>query len=70
MASRIYVAAINGTQRLVRASTAAAVRNHIAKDTIAVEVASPDDTYKLAQAGIKVEETSAGPVQVEIGEAA
>lgn len=70
MATRLYLATTNGTQRLVRANTAAAVRNHIAKDTIAVEVASPDDTYKLAQAGIKVEETTAGPVQVEIGEAA
>lgn len=70
MASRLYLATINGNQRLVRASNAAIVRNHIAKDTIAVEVASPDDTYRLAQAGIKVEETGAGPVQREIGEAA
>lgn len=70
MAQRIYLATANGNQRLVRASTAAAVRNLIAKDTIAVEVASPDDTYKLAQAGVKVEETTTGPVQTEIGEAA
>lgn len=70
MATRLYLATTNGTKRLVRANTAAAVRNHIAKDTIEVEVASPDDTYKLAQAGVKVEETTAGPVQVEIGEEA
>ena len=70
MATRLYLATTNGAQRLVRASTAAAVRNLIAKDTIAVEVASPDDTYKLAQAGVKVEETTTGPGQMEVGEAA
>ncbi len=70
MATRLYLATINGTQRLVRANNAATVRNHIAKDSIAVEVASPDDTYRLAQAGVKVEETKTGQVQLEMGEVA
>jgi hypothetical protein len=70
MATRIYIATVDGKRRLVRANTPAAVRNHIAKDIIAVEVASPDDTYALGTQGVRVEELVAGPVQTEIVEAA
>lgn len=68
MAQRIYLVAQGETKRLIRASTAAAARNHVAKDTIIVEVANPNDTYDLALQGVKVEETSNDPVQTEVGE--
>lgn len=58
----------SGTQHLVRAVSQAVARSHVAKNVIEVDVASPDDTYRLATAGVMVEETSAGPVQKEIGE--
>jgi mannose/fructose/N-acetylgalactosamine-specific phosphotransferase system component IIB len=65
---RIYKVTQEGKHRLVRASTQAVARSHVAKSTIEVVVASPDDTYELAQQGVKVEETSTTPVQKEVGE--
>ncbi len=65
---RIYKVTQEGKHRLVRASTQAMARSYVAKDTIDVAVASPDDTYELAQQGVKVEETGSVPAQKEIGE--
>lgn len=67
MAQRIYKVQYNNESRLVRAVSPAAARNHVAKHSIDVCVASPDDTYALATAGVKVEETSDN-AQMEIGE--
>ncbi|MFN3375500.1 MAG: hypothetical protein ACK40S_02965 [Burkholderiaceae bacterium] len=67
MAQRIYVVTHNGARRLVRASTPAVARSHVAKSTISVEVASPDDTFELARAGVTVEETATTPAQKELG---
>ena len=65
---RIYKVTQEGKHRLVRASTQAMARSHVAKSSIEVVVASPDDTYELAQQGVKVEETGSAPSQKEIGE--
>lgn len=68
MTQRIYLVRQGVIQRLVRAANQAMARSHVAKSTILVSVASPDDTYTLAQAGVEVEETSTAPAQKEIGE--
>lgn len=68
MAQRIYVVTQGGNKRLVRANTPAVARSHVAKDTISVQVAGQDDLYTLATGGVKVEETTTGAVQLEIGE--
>lgn len=70
MSQRIYRVTQGDVSRLVRATSQATARSHVAKDTITVEVASPTDTYELAIAGVKVEETGAVPAQMEIGESA
>jgi mannose/fructose/N-acetylgalactosamine-specific phosphotransferase system component IIB len=66
--TRIYACTQAGKTRLIRATNPAVARSHIAKDTIIVSVASPDDTYELALQGVKVEDIVTGPVQMEIGE--
>ena len=63
MAQRIYIVKQGETKRLVRAASQAVACSHVAKSTISVEVASPDDTFELALAGVVVEETSLAPVQ-------
>lgn len=68
MAQRIYVVTQGEAKRLIRAATPAVARSHVAKSTISVEVASPDDTFELALAGVAVENTSPAPAQMEIGE--
>lgn len=70
MAQRIYKVTnkTSGNQHLVRATTQAIARSHVAKNVIEVTVASPDDTYRLATAGVMVEETTDGPIQKELGE--
>jgi hypothetical protein len=65
---RIYKVTQDGKHRLVRANSQAVARSHVAKLSIAVAVASPDDTYELAQQGVKVEETGEVSAQKEIGE--
>ena len=65
---RIYVVTQGETRRLVRATNPAVARSHVAKSTILVDVANPDDTFELALAGVKVEETSTAPAKKEIGE--
>lgn len=65
---RIYVVTQGESRRLVRATNPAVARSHVAKSTILVDVASPSDTFELALAGVKVEETSTAPAQKEIGE--
>lgn len=67
-AQRIYVVTQGEVKRLIRAANPAVARSHVAKSTIQVDVASPDDTFKLALAGVAVEETSTQPTQKEIGE--
>lgn len=68
MTQRIYLVQQGDARRLVRATSQAVARSHVAKSTILVSVASPDDTFDLAQAGAKVEETMGAPAQKEIGE--
>lgn len=68
MTQRIYLVQQGDTRRLIRAASQAVARSHVAKSTISVSVASPDDTYMLAQLGVAVEETASGPVQKEVGE--
>ena len=68
MATRIYIATHGESKRLIRANTPSAARNHIARDSITVKVASQDDLVKMVSAGRVVEETQAGPVQLEMGE--
>jgi hypothetical protein len=68
MAQRIYIVTQGEQARLVRANTPAVARSHVAKHTIAVEVAGQDDIYRLASQGVRVEETATGPVQMEVGE--
>lgn len=65
---RIYLTAHGDDKRLIRATSQAIARNHIARNSIAVTVASQDDIVALVSAGRKVEETSAEPVQTELGE--
>lgn len=67
-AQRIYVVTQGDAKRLIRATNPAVARSHVAKSTIKVDVASPDDTFKLALAGVAVEETIGLPAQTEIGE--
>lgn len=67
---RIYLAAHGDAKRLIRATSQANARNHIARNSITVAVASQDDIVALVSGGHKVEETSAEPVQTELGEAA
>lgn len=49
MTQRIYLVQQGDTRRLIRAASQAVARSHVAKSTILVSVASPDDTYMLAQ---------------------
>lgn len=65
---RLYVAEQGGTKRLIRAANPAVVRNHVARDTIQVKVATTMEVFELAQAGAKVEETSAEPAQRQMCE--
>lgn len=67
-AQRIYLVQQGDTKRLIRANSQAVARSHVAKSTILVDVASPDDTFALAKAGVEVEETSTGPAQKGAGE--
>ena len=68
MTQRIYLVQQGDTRRLIRAASQAVARSHVAKSTILVSVASPDDTFALAQAGAVVEETASVPAKKEIGE--
>lgn len=68
MSSRIYVCQQGETTRLVRAKTPQSARSFVAESTIRVAVASQDDIVAAVSAGVKVEETVAGPVQSELGE--
>lgn len=67
---RIYVATHGEAKRLIRAHSPAAARNHIARHSIAVEVASQNDIVALVSVGRLVEETTSAPVRLEAGEAA
>lgn len=65
---RIYLVTHGDDKRLIRAISQANARNHIARNSIAVAVASQDDIVALISTGQKVEETSSEPLQLEIGE--
>lgn len=64
---RIYLVTHGDDKRLIRAISQANARNHIARNSITVQVASQDDIVALVSTGQKVEETSSEPVQLEIG---
>lgn len=80
MAQRIYIvesrdardAAGNPVRpRLVRAPNAAQALRHVAADSFVVNVASQDDVYLNAMAGVKVEDSgSAATAAVDAGGAA
>jgi len=53
--TRIYLAEVNGSKRLVRASHPAHVTAHVARDLVTVRVATTDDVADLVAAGCKVE---------------
>jgi hypothetical protein len=67
---RIYLTTHGNDKRLIRATSQANARNHIARNSITVQVASQDDIVALVSTGQKVEETSNETVQLEIREAA
>lgn len=67
-ATRIYIATHGEAKRLIRATSQAVARNHIARDSIQVEVASQDDLVRMISGGWVVEETSNAPAQKELGE--
>ena len=59
MPQRIYAVTPkngNGTTRLVKATTQATARSHVAKDTLSVQVASQDQLVESVAAGVKVEQ--------------
>lgn len=62
-----------GAERLVEAPNKASARNHVAKDTIAVEVAKQSDLFRVAKAGGDVEQAVAdatpAPTPEPVGEA-
>ena len=64
MAQRIYVVAIAGTKRLVRASHPGSALAHVAKDIAIVKVASQDELVTLLAAGTKVESIKAEQQQL------
>lgn len=53
--SRIYKVGTLKGARLVRAPNKAQAINHVARDTIAAEVAAQDDLVNLLSEGVKVE---------------
>lgn len=54
--TRIYIVKHGATPHLVRASSAAQARNHVADRLLTVAVASQDDCLYCAGRGIAVEE--------------
>ncbi|MCE2918224.1 MAG: hypothetical protein LW768_22120 [Rubrivivax sp.] len=67
---RIYLVGTGQQVRLVRAPNRAQALAHVARSTIAVNVASQDDLVKMLTAGIKVEDVSPQVEQTELEEAA
>jgi hypothetical protein len=68
MIQRIYLTIHGESSRLIRASTPAAARNHVAKNSIIVSVASQDDIVRMISDGRVVEDTTSLPAQKELGE--
>jgi len=58
MLKRIYIVGTGQQVRLVRAPNRAQALAHVARATIAVNVASQDDLVKMLTAGIAVEDVS------------
>ncbi len=67
---RIYLVhnAATGTQRLIRAVNVAQARNHAARDTLAVAVATQEQLVALltGEAGVAVEDAAAEQAQLEL----
>ncbi|MEY8688409.1 MAG: hypothetical protein AB9M53_00835 [Leptothrix sp. (in: b-proteobacteria)] len=62
MATRIYLVTSTitpGTDRLIDATSPAQAVRHVARDTLAVEVAGQQDIVRLLTAGTKVERAGA-----------
>lgn len=53
---RIYIVKDNDARRLIRAANVAQARNHVARDTLQVAVASQDDLVSLVLGGARVED--------------
>lgn len=67
--TRIYVVtprgAAQGPQRLVRATSQAAARNHVARETLGVQRAAQETLVELLSDGVKVEDAGAEPQEAE-----
>lgn len=53
---RIYIVKDNDARRLIRAANVAQARNHVARDTLQVAVASQDELVSLVSGGARVED--------------
>ena len=65
--TRVYITKQDDKVRLVRAVNVAQARNHVARDSISVEVASQDDliAYLTAVPPLSVEEAAARQAEPE-----
>ena len=54
--TRIYTVTIPGRVRLIRASTPAQARNHVANELLSVKVAEPEECVTLGKQGVEIEE--------------
>ncbi|CDN87380.1 hypothetical protein BN948_01802 [Hydrogenophaga intermedia] len=55
----------SGTKRLVRATSQATARSHVARDRFAVEAASANDVLDLIATGVKAEDAAAEPQEAQ-----
>jgi hypothetical protein len=68
MSQRIYLTVHGESSRLIRASSPAAARNHVAKNSTLVSVALQDDIVRMISDGRVVEDTMTVPHQKKLGE--
>ena len=47
------------TEHLVRANSSQQAQNHVTQGMVTVEVAEPDDIYRLAKDGVKLQDATA-----------
>lgn len=58
---RIYVVESGGERMLIRAANGPQARNHAARSTFAVRLASQEDLVELVSAGVPIENAGADP---------
>jgi hypothetical protein len=54
-AKRIYVVTFGGKTHLVKAATPAQAKSHVVKGHVVVEVAKPEELFKLGHDGFDIE---------------